>query len=129
MDRRAHRFGGVGGHHRQLRTQGMCEGDMRDEATAKKRTDTSFCSIKKLVGYEDLLRTVFMFQAADGARRQDSLHAEHLESEYVGAEIQLGRQDPMSSAVTSEEGDALAAKRTDQVRPGGIAEWRRDRAF
>ena len=65
-------------------------------------------------------------QAADRARRQDALDAEHLEPEDVRAEVQLGRQHPMPGAVPRQKRDALAAQRADDVRARRIAERRRD---
>src|SRR6185312_12656897 len=82
--------------------------------------------VEELIGDDDVERLVFLLEAADGARRQDPLDAEHLEAVDVGAEVQLRRQDAMPDAVPRQEGDPLAAQRADHVRPRGIAKRRRD---
>ena len=84
-------------------------------------------AIEELIGDDDVERLVFLLQAADGARREDALDAEHLEAEDVGAEVQLGRQQPVAGAVPRQKRHALAAQRADDVRARRIAERRRDR--
>src|SRR5262249_61870803 len=67
---------------------------------------------------------VLVLQAADRAGRDDALHAEHLEAVDVGAEVQLGRQQAMAGAVPSEERNAAAAQRAEDIRPRWVSEWR-----
>ena len=104
----------------------MRERDVRDEAAAEEGADASLRPIEELIGHDDVERLVFLLQAADGARRQDALDAEHLEAVDVRAEVQLRRQDAVPDAVARQKRDALAAQRADHVRPGRIAERRRD---
>ena len=63
-----------------------------DEPVAEERADAPLGAIEELIGNDDVERPVLLLQAADRARRQDALDAEHLEAEDVGAEVQLGRQ-------------------------------------
>src|SRR3954471_10236339 len=107
----------------------MGEPDVRHQATAEERADPALGPIEELVGHEDIERLVLLLEAADGARRQQALHAEYLEAEDVGPEIQLGRQNPVSRAVAREKGDALPAQGASHVRSGRIAERRGDRAL
>ena len=51
-------------------------------------------------------------------------HAEHLHAEDVGAEVQLRRQQPVPGAVPRQKGDAPAAQRAEQIRPGWLPERR-----
>ena len=94
----------------------MGERHVRDEAAAEKRADASSRPIEELIRHDDVQRLVFVLQAADGARREDALDAEHLEAVDVRAEIELGRQNPVACAVPREERDPLAAQRRENVR-------------
>ena len=87
---------------------------MRDEAAAEERADAPLRPIEELIGDDDVERLVLLLQAADGARRQNPLDAEHLEAVDVRAEIQLRRQKPMPGAVAREKRHALAAQRADR---------------
>ena len=102
------------------------ERDVRDDAVAEERADAALRAIEELIRHDDVERLVFHLQAADRARRQDALDAEHLHAVDVGAEVQLGRQDAMADAVPRQERDPLAAQRADDVRAGRIAERRGD---
>ena len=108
------------------RQNGCANADVRDQAAAEERADAPLGAIEELIGHHDVERLVLLLQAADGARREDALDAEHLEAEDVRAEVQLGRQQPMADAVPRQERDALAAQRADHVRARRIAERRRD---
>ena len=118
----------IGGDPRQVAAQRVREGDVRDEPAAEERADAPFRAIEELIGHDDVERLVFLLQAADRARRQDPLDAEHLEAVDVRAEVQLRRQDAMAGAVARQKRDPLAAQRADHVRARRIAERRR-RAF
>ena len=126
MDRGADRLGRVGGDRRHVGAERMREGDVRDEAAAEEGADAPLRPIEELVGHENVERPVLLLQAADRARRQNPLDAEHLEAVDVRAKVQLRRQDPVAGAVARQKRDALAAQRADHVRPGRIAERRRD---
>ena len=67
----------------------MRERDVRDEPAAEERADPALRPIEELVGHDDVERLVLLLQAADRARRQDALDAEHLEAVDVRAEVQL----------------------------------------
>src|SRR3989338_6742521 len=122
MDRGAGRGGGVGRDLRQLAAQRMREGDVRHQATSEERADAAFRAIEELIGDEDVERFVFFLQAADLARREDALDAQHLEAVDVGAEIQLQGQNPVTDTVAREKRHALSSKRAENVRTGGISE-------
>ena len=74
----------------------MREADVRDQAVAEERADAPARAIEELIGNDEVERLVVLAQAADGARRQDPLDAEQLEAVDVGAEVQLGRQQPVA---------------------------------
>ena len=86
----------------------MRERDVRDEPAAEERADAPLRAIEELIGHDDVERLVLLLQAADRARRQDPLDAEHLEAVDVRAEVQLRRQDAMPDAVPRQKRDALA---------------------
>src|SRR4026208_2436711 len=107
----------------------MRNGAGRHEPPAEERADAAPRAIEKLIGHQNVERPVFFLQAADRARRQDALDAEHLEAVDVGAEIQLRREDAMADAVTREKRDLPAAKTAGHTRTWWIAERRRQRLF
>ena len=82
-------------------------------------------AIDELIGKHEVERPQFFAQAADRARRDDRLDAQHLEAVDVGAEVQLRRHQPMPVVVSRQKRDALAAQRRQRVRPGRIAKRRR----
>ena len=89
----------------------MREADVRDEPVAEERADAPARAIEELIGNDEIERLVVLAQAADRARRQDPLDAEHLEAVDVRAEVQLGRQQPMAVPVPRQKRDAPAAQR------------------
>ena len=62
---------------------------VRHEAAAEERADAALRPVEELIGNDDVERLVFFFQAPDGARREKVLDAKHLESEHVGAKVEL----------------------------------------
>ena len=120
---------GVGRDGRERPAKRVREADVRDEPPAEERADAPLRAIEELVGHEDVERPVLLLEAADGARRQQALDAEHLEAEDVRPVIELRRHQPVPDAVARQERDALAAQRADHVRPGRLAEGRRDRSL
>ena len=103
----------------------MGERDVRDEPVAEERADASLRPIEELIRHDDVERLVLLPQAADGARRQDALDAEHLEAVDVRAEVQFRRQNPVPGAVAREKRHALPAQGAEHVGPRRIAERRR----
>ena len=65
----------------------MRKPDVGDNPVAKKGPLATERAINELVGKHDVEGAQLFAQAADGARRDDRLHAEHLEAEDVGAEV------------------------------------------
>src|SRR5687767_5547387 len=122
MHARANGRDRVGSDLCELRANGVCEGHMRGEPAAEKRADAALRAVEELVGYDNVERRVFLFQAADRTRRNDPLDAEHLEAEYVRAEVQLGRKEAMARTVPCQKRDTLAAQRADQIGTRRIAE-------
>ena len=105
----------------------MRESDVRDQAATEERADAPPGPIEELIGHEDIERPVLLFQTADGARRQDPLHAQHFEAVDVRTEVQLRRQNAVPDAVARQKGDTLAAQGADHIWAGRIAERRGDR--
>ena len=84
------------------------EADVRGQPAAEEGADPPAGPIDELVGHDDVERLHLLLEAADRAGREDEVHAQHLHAEDVGAEVQLGRQQPVPGAVAGQEGDALA---------------------
>src|SRR5260221_14385660 len=118
MHGRADGFRRVRGNLGEVAAERMRKRDVRDDPSAEKRADAALRAIEELIRNEDVERLVFVLQAADGARRQDSLDAKHLEAVDVRPEIELGRQNPVPDAVARQERDALTSKRAEQIRAG-----------
>ena len=117
----------IGSDPGEVGTDRMREPHVRDEAAAEERTDPPFRAIDELVRDQDVERLVLFLEAADGAGREDPLHAEDLESVDIGAEIQFGRQDPMADAVARKKRDASSPQRPDDIRAGRFAKRRGNR--
>src|SRR5205814_10123021 len=96
--------------------------DVRHQTAAEKRRDASFRPVEELVGNQQIERTIYVFQRADRARREDVLHAKLLEAEDVGAEVQLAWKDAMSDSVTGEKGHLLTAQGAGHVGGRWFAE-------
>src|SRR5476651_2480387 len=111
MDRCTHSLRGVGDQRRQLATERMGKTHVPDDPVSEERADARLRAIEELIGHEQVERFVFLFQAADSARRDNPLYAEDLEAVDVGAEVELGWQDAVPHAMTREEGDLLAPQR------------------
>src|SRR5204862_7813860 len=94
---------------------------------AEERADAPLRPIEELVGNDDVERLVLLLETADGARRQNPLHAERLEAIDVRAEVQLRRQNPVAGAVAREKRDAPPAKRAEPARARRIAKRRPNR--
>ena len=97
---------------------------MGGEALAEERADAAHRAIDELIRNDDVERLELFFQAADGARRQDEFHAELLQAEDVGAEVELARQQPVPGAVPRQERHSLAAQRADDVGARRVAKRR-----
>src|SRR5687767_9695500 len=98
---------------RELRANRVRERDVRGKTVAEKRADAPLGAIEKLIRHDDVEGWIFLLEAPDGACRNDALDAEHLESEDVGAEVQVRWKQPVSSAVPCEKRDSLAAQRAE----------------
>ena len=103
----------------------MREPDVRDDAVAEEGADAAAGAIDELIGKHQVLRRIFLLQAAHRARRHDPIHAEHLHTEDVGPVVQLARVQPMALAVARQECHALAAECRQHIRTGRIAKRRR----
>ena len=96
----------------------MGETHMGDEAVAEEGRHASLRSIEELIRDHEVERFVLFLETPHRARREDVLDAKQLEAVDVRAEIELGREQPVPRAMTREEGDALAAERSEHVRRG-----------
>jgi hypothetical protein len=83
--------------------------------------------VVELIGDAKLSRRQVLAHAADGAHRDDPLHAELLEAVNVGAVVQLGRHETVAAAMTRQEEDLHPAQVPSHVDIRGIAERRRHR--
>ena len=111
----------------------MREPDVRDEAVAEERADAPARAIEELIGHDEVERLVVLAQAADRARREDPLDAEHLEAVDVGAEVQLRRQQPVPArraAPETRRAGRAASPRTYGAdgSPNGVATVRSSRS-
>ena len=116
-------------HARELRTDGMREADVRDQALAEKRRDAPTGAIDKLIGNHEIERLVLFFERSDRAQRQNALHAQRLESVDIGAKIQLRRRNPVTTPVPRQKRDFPARQLPDHVVVRRRAPRRLDRAL
>src|SRR5439155_18277323 len=114
---------------RQHAADRMREPDVRDQPAAEKRADASPRPIEELIWHDDVEWLVLFFEAADSARRENPLDAEHLEPVNIRAEVELRWQDAMAHTVPREKRDAACPQRADHVGPRRIAKRRRDDLF
>ena len=117
----------IGGNLREHAADRVRERHVRHQAAAEEGADPPLRAIEELIGHDDVERRVFLLQAADRARRQDPLDAEHLEPVDVRAEVQLGGQQAMAGAVPRQERDAPSPQRAENIGAGRIAERCRER--
>src|SRR5207245_8097665 len=78
--------------------------------------------VDELVGEDDIQGTKLLLHAADGAHRDEPVHAEGPEAVDVRAEIDLGREQPVTAAMTRQEGDVAPAYRPEEEGVGRVAE-------
>jgi hypothetical protein len=111
----------------QLGANGLCEGDVRHYAAAKKgvlRTPLGF--IDELIGQDDFTGLEFCLQRTDGADADDPTDTEFLERINVGAMIQFSGQEFVPAGVARQENDFAAAQDSSQQLIGRIAKGRLD---
>src|SRR5476649_1220385 len=103
MDGGADLLRGIGRDARQYAAHRMGKRHVRDKPVAEEGADPTLRPIEKLVGHEHVEWPVLFLQASDRARRKNTLHTEPLEPVDVGAEVQLGWQQPMPGSVPREK--------------------------
>ena len=107
-----------------VRAERVGKAHVDDHALAEERARTCLGTVEELVGHDDVERLELLAQAADGARRDDLLHAERLHPPDVGAVVDLAGQDAVAAGVTRQEGDGHAVDVAQEVTVAGVAEGR-----
>src|SRR5271169_1190085 len=95
-----------------MRAGGLVEADVRDDSVAKESGDAEARAIEELVGDEEIERRQVVAERADCADRDDSLDAQELHCENIGAKIDFAGREAMSASVAREEHHAAAFQRS-----------------
>src|SRR5262249_35416804 len=89
---------------------------------AEERADALPRPVDELIGHHDVARRDLLAQAPDRAHGEDPLHAEALQREDVGAEVDLGGEQAMPAPVAREEDDLRLAELPDHQLVGRLTE-------
>ena len=126
MSVRAHRLRRLERDAAEIRADRMSEGHVHHDALAgEEGADAPVGPIEELVGHHHVQRRVLLLEAADRAGREDPLDAQKLESEDVGAEVELRRRDPVTGPVPREKRHATPTQRRGHIGSARVAERRR----
>jgi len=98
------------------------EADVHHQAVAEEGGDAAAGAVEELVGDDEFLRTMLLFERADGRKRENARHSELLHAVNVGAEVELRGRDAVSAAMAREKSDVAAGEGADHVVVGGLAE-------
>ena len=79
---------------------------MGDNTPAKEGTDAPTGPIDELVGDDNMAGRNLLFQTAHRTHGNQAPHAQPFHPVDIGAEIQLGGQDPVAPAVARQENHA-----------------------
>ena len=97
---------------REVRAEWVGEGDMRDQPVPEERRIPASSAIDDLVRHHEVEGFDVLAKAADGADRDDLLHAEGFEGVDVRLHGEVSRQDTVAGIV--------AASQADNVTPSSI---------
>src|SRR5205823_8721800 len=112
----------LGEHAGEARTDGVRELHVRDHAAAEEGAHALARAVDELIGHDDVPGRDLPAQAADRAHRDDPHHADLLEREDVGAEVDLGGEQAVAAPVPRQEDEARAAQAADHQLVGRRAE-------
>ncbi len=101
----------------------MTKPNVCDKSIAEEGIDAMSRAIDELVRDNEIQRTVFFLQGANGGQRNDALDTKLLQTVYVGAVVQLRRHEAMSTAMAGQEGDLATGQRSQDVSVRRLAEW------
>src|SRR5438128_1267330 len=102
----------------EFRTDGICKGNVGDDAVAKKSIDAMARAIKELIGDDELHRLVLFLQRTNRGNGNNALDYELLKAINVGSKIQLGKKNAMPKPIACNERDLSAFQSAENV---GIA--------
>ncbi len=122
MDGRADRPSSRGDRQRDVGAEGVGEAHVHDDALAEERAGPRLGAVEELIGNYDVERLELFAQAADGAGRHDLLDAEQHHAPDVGAVVDLGGQDAVTTRVARQEGGRHAAQVAHEERVAGRSE-------
>src|SRR5690242_15454864 len=88
---------------RQVRTNRISKGDMRDDAVAEERWPPAVRMVDELAHHHQVSRRDMLLHAAGGAHRNQRVRPEPLHPIDVGAIVQFARQYPMATAMAREK--------------------------
>ena len=102
---------------------GVGGGDVGYDAVAEEGVMfPSTCSVVVLVGDEDVAGGVVFFEAADGGDADDKAHAKGAQGPDIGAVIDLGGEQAMTTGVAGEKDDLAISEGALHEDIGGRAE-------
>src|SRR4051794_6349059 len=81
---------------------------MRHDAVAEESGNAPTCAVKELIRNNEIEWCMFLLQGTDGAKRKNSLHAEHLHAVDICPEVELRGRNLVPAAVPGQERNALA---------------------
>src|ERR1041385_4475403 len=109
----------------QLFTDGFGKGDVRHDAAPKESVIQALLgAIDKLIDEHNVARTIPGLQRTDGAHTDDPVDAELFHGPDIGAMIELGWKQPMSSGVAWQEDDIASIQLPGQELVGRSTERR-----
>src|SRR5437899_7882399 len=113
----------------EFRADGICEGNVGDNAIAKKSIDAMARAVEELIGDDELHRLVLFLERADCGNGNNTLHSEMLKAINVRAKIQFGRKNAMPTPMPGQERDLSAFQRAENVGIRGLSERRAQADF
>ena len=94
---------------------------MRHNAIPKKCVHPVPRAVKKLIRNHKIHRFMFFFQRANGRDGNNPLHSQHFEAINVCAEVEFGRQNPVSASMPREKSDLASFQRTQHEGVRGLS--------
>ena len=100
---------------------------MGDDAATEERARALPRPVDELVGHDDVPRRDVFSETTHGTHRDDPLRPEPLHAVHVGAEVELGRQEMVTTSVPRQEDEPRARETPDDEVVRRRPEGRLDR--
>jgi hypothetical protein len=104
-------------------TDWIAKGYVANDSVAEKGGAAQGGAVDELIGDYEFGWFVLEFEGAHGRDGDDPFDAQLLHGEDVGAEVQVGGEDTVASAVASQEDYLAALQFTGHKNVGGITKW------